>query len=217
MPCALRHHHGRDWALRGTITVVRGSILEGVSRNSSALSDTGIPTVWKSSPVFNSCFAGLWKVVARLPFCLVCPVSSLPLFNLSIAPLCNYRRMQITRAACSSICSEAQHSCSDPASPLPSTYLSCRHSAESKWSPPPPAFGLNHKTDNAIGAPGSYENVYSHYEAFWGEQTRLPGRSKNGLREQEGWSWAKVPKWEPGLVWFDLPTGAKRGSFCTLL
>ena len=68
-------------------------------------------------------------------------------------------------------------------SPLLSTHLSCSHSTEMKWSLYPN--DSNGKTDNATHAPRGYENVYhSHNDAFWGEQGRLTGKSKNSLEEQ---------------------------------
>lgn len=48
-----------------------------------------------------------------------------------------------------------------------------------------PKFGFDVETDDTTQAPRGYEKFsYSCSETFWGEQGRLPNRSKTGLKEQ---------------------------------
>lgn len=86
----------------------------------------------------------------------------------------------------------------------------------------PPSSVWISETDDPINAPQVFERIYySHNEAFWGEQGRVPSRPENGLKESGG---ATVPFrcacWGGGLwkgpiegpkhVWLGHPTGAKR-------
>lgn len=62
----------------------------------------------------------------------------------------------------------------------------CSHSTDVGYTPNS-KFCLVVKTDVATHAPTEYGKVYYSYnDIFWGEQSRIPSRSQNGLRDQGG-------------------------------
>ena len=89
----------------------------------------------------------------------------------------------------------------------------------------PPAYNLVLMLRMKIShthTPGDYEKIYfSHNNAIWGEQGRVSGSSKNGLRKQDGQmpleliilgGGAGVWVLKLGFAWFGLSTNSKGGS-----